>query len=271
MKPVVELLQKELGETVPLMTNNFFVWLCYFFPHQRTLATEHKLSFEDPSRNETPTPEDVQPAIDLFHQNLQADTSLKNLVSGWNDPDSNLSSLIAQIMAVLIQRSETEFFEKLQRDTNVFYEIASDLKQKLLPKPLVQDLLLRTELVSSDYHPGSIADKFVQGEASFRFSGGKVVTAVGGMHGDGASSPSWSELELTVTLPDGKLLELDATCRYWSEPLQVEMLSPVTELFQQSVNKCMEGEEHIPKLDDHFTASYLLHAMKFGTEDLTFL
>ena len=78
MKPVVELLQKELGETVPPMTNNFFVWLCYFFPHQRTLATEHKLSFEDPSRNETPTPEDVQPAIDLFHQNLQADTSLKN-------------------------------------------------------------------------------------------------------------------------------------------------------------------------------------------------
>ena len=271
MKPVVELLQKELGETVPLMTNNFFVWLCYFFPHQRTLATEHKLSFEDPSRNVTPTPEDVQPAMDLFHQNLQADTSLKNLVSGWNDPDSNLFSLIAQIMAVLIQRSETEFFEKLQRDTNVFYEIASDLKQKLLPKPLVQDLLLRTELVFSDYDPGSIADKFVQGEASFRFSGGKVVTAAGGMHGDGASSPSWSELELTVTLPDGKLLELDATCRYWSEPLQVEMLSPVTELFQQSVNKCMEGEEHIPKLDDHFTASYLLHAIKFGTEEQTFL
>ena len=158
MKPVVELLQKELGETVPLMTNNFFVWLCYFFPHQRTLATEHKLSFEDPSRNVTPTPEDVQSAMDLFHQNLQADTSLKNLVSGWNDPDSNLFSLIAQIMAVLIQRSETEFFEKLQRDTNVFYEIASDLKQKLLPKPLVQDLLLQTKLVSSDYDPGSIAD-----------------------------------------------------------------------------------------------------------------
>ena len=97
------------------------------------------------------------------------------------------------------------------------------------------------------------------------------MTAVGGMYGDGASSPSWSELELTVTLPDGKLLELDATCRYWSEPLQVEMLSPVTELFQQSVNKCMEGEAHIPKLDDHFTASYLLHAIKFGTDELTFL
>ena len=97
------------------------------------------------------------------------------------------------------------------------------------------------------------------------------MTAAGGMHGDGASSPSWSELELTVTLPDGKLLELDATCRYWSEPLQVEMLSLVTELFQQSVNKCMEGEEHIPKSDDRFTASYLLHAMKFGREDETFL
>ena len=193
MKPVVELLQKELGETVPPITNNFFIWLCYFFPHQYTLAVEHKLRFKDLSRNEKPTSGHVQPAIDLFHQNLQAETKLKNLVSEWNNPDSNLPSLIAETMAVLIQRSETKFLKKLQRDANGFYEIASDLKQKPLPKPLVQDLLLRTELEFSDYSPGTVADKFVESRASFRFSGGKVVKAWGGMRGDGASYPTWDE------------------------------------------------------------------------------
>ena len=161
MKPVVELLQKELGATVPQMTNKFFLWLCYFFPHQNTLASEHKLIFEDPSRNVTPTPEDVQSAIDLFHQNLQFDTSLRNLVSEWNDPDSNLPSLITKTMTVLIQRSETKFLGKLQRDAKGLYEIASDLfcRQTTtatkplppLPKPFVQDLLLRTELQPRDH------------------------------------------------------------------------------------------------------------------------
>ena len=96
MKPVVELLQKELGETVPPITNNFFIWLCYFFLHQNTLAVEHKLRFKDLSRNEKPTPGHVQPAIDLFHQNLQAETKLKNLESEWNNTHSNLPSLIAE-------------------------------------------------------------------------------------------------------------------------------------------------------------------------------
>ena len=271
MKPVVELLQKELGETVPPITNNFFIWLCYFFPHQNTLAVEHKLRFKDLSRNEKPTPGHVQPAIDLFHQNLQAETKLKNLVSEWNNTHSNLLSLIAETMAVLIQRSETKFLEKLQRDANGFYEIASDLKQKPLRKPLVQDLLLRTELEFSDYSPGTVADKFVESRASFRFSGGKVVKAWGGMRGDGASYPTWDELELKVTLPDGEVLKLNSDRTYRRKTIQVEMLSPVTELFQKGANKCMEGEGRIPKLDDRFTAYYLLHALNFGGEEETFL
>ena len=271
MKPVVELLQKELGETVPPITNTFFVWLCYFFPHQNTLAAAHKLRFKDPSRNEKPTPGYVQPALDLFHQNLQADTKLKNLVSEWNNPDSNLPSLITETMAVLIQRSETKFLKKLQRDANGFYEIASDLKQKPLPKPLVQDLLLRTELESSDYKPSLVADKFVESRASFRFSGGRVVKAWGGMYGNGGSHSTWYQLKLKITLPDGKELQLDTDCRRRRNHLQVEKLSPVTKLFQQGVSKCMEGAKRIPKLNYQFTAHYLLLTLKFREEEETFI
>ena len=272
MTSVLELMQKELDETVPQMTNKFFVWLCYFFPNQNTLETEHILSFKDQSRNVKPTLEDVQPAIDLFHQNLQADTRLRNLVSGWNNPDSNLPSLITKTMTVLIQMSEsTEFLEKLRRDANSFYEIASDLRQRPLPKPLVQDLLLRTELESSDYKTGFIADRLVESRASFRFSGGKVVKAWGGMHGKGVSYPTWYRLELKVTLPNREELQLDTDHRYRRIPIQVERLSPVTELFRQGVNEGMEGEEHISMLDDHLTAYYLLHALKFGGEGETFL
>ena len=35
MKPVVKLLQEELGDTVPPVTDVFFIWLCYFFPHRK--------------------------------------------------------------------------------------------------------------------------------------------------------------------------------------------------------------------------------------------
>ena len=274
LKPIVELLQKELGETVPPISDIFFIWLCYFFPGGYTLPVEHKLSFKDPFRNEKPNPGQVQSAIDLFHQALQAETKLKNMLSEWNkagEQESKCPSLIAETVAVLVQRSERKFLEKLQVDAESFYNIASDYDLKLLPKPLLLDLVLRTTLESSDYCPGSIADKFVESRASFRFPGGKVVKLWGGMHGDGASYPSWDSLELKVTLPDGKELELYTEYSVKVNPIPVVKLSPVTELFQQGINKCMEGEKLIPKIDDRFAATYMLHALHFGGEEETFL
>ena len=274
LKPIVELLQKELGETVPPISDIFFIWLCYFFPGGYTLPVEHKLSFKDPSRNEKPNPGQVKSAIDLFHQGLQAETKLKNMLSEWNktdDQESKYPSLIAETVAVLVQRSETTFLKKLQGDAENFYRIVSDYDLKLLPKPLLLDLVLRTTLESSDYRPGTIADKFVQSRASFRFPGGKVVKLWGGMHGDGQSYPSWDRLRLKVTLPDGKELELDTEYNVKVNPIPVVKLSPITELFQQGINNCMEGEKHIPTIDDRFTATYMLHALHFGREEETFL
>ena len=40
MKPVIQLLQKELGDTAPPITDCFFVWLCFFFPDDNSLLEE---------------------------------------------------------------------------------------------------------------------------------------------------------------------------------------------------------------------------------------
>ena len=190
-------------------------------------------------------------------------------MSGWNDTESDTSSLITKTVVVLIQRLEIKLLEKLQGVTESFYRITSDYDLKLLPKWLLLDLILRTNY--SNYSPGSIANKFVESIASFRFSEGKVVKVWGGFHGDERGESSWDDLlELKVTLPDGKEFKL-ASYRRHAPSIEIEKLSPVTELFQQGICKCMEQEKHIPMLDDRFTAFYLLHVLKFGREDEAFL
>ena len=41
MKPVMKLLQEELGETIPPLTPYFFLWLCFFFPDKSDLHEAH--------------------------------------------------------------------------------------------------------------------------------------------------------------------------------------------------------------------------------------
>lgn len=276
MKPVIQLLQKELGDTTPPITDLFFVWLCFFFPDEGNLLEEHRLSFKDALRNEKPTPGSVQAAIDWFHQNLQAETKFQDLVSGWKSDDeqeSKYSKMIVDTICVLFQRSEMKLLQRLQEDAASFYHIAYDYELKKLPKQLLLDLILRTSLEASNYSPGSISDKFVKSRVSFRCMGNKVIKLWGGMHGDGASYPSWDRLELKFTLPDGKMLKLDTGYldnRSKERPLPIEQLSPVTELLQEGISVRMQGEK-IPEIDNLVTAVYFLHALQFSEADGTFL
>ena len=119
MKPVINILQKELGDTVPPITDRFFVWLCNFSLDEDNLLEERKLSFKDTVRNEKPTLGSVQSAIDLFHQSFQAETKFQNLVSVLQNDDElelNHSKLIAETIHLLARRSETELLEKLERE-----------------------------------------------------------------------------------------------------------------------------------------------------------
>lgn len=55
MKPIVELLLKELGETYPAITLGFFLWLFFSFPYKSHLVDENRLRFTDASRNTKPS------------------------------------------------------------------------------------------------------------------------------------------------------------------------------------------------------------------------
>ena len=276
MKPVVQLLQKELGDTAPPITDLFFVWFCFFFPNGNNLLKEHRPSFKDASRNEKPTPISIQSAVDAFHQSLQTEAKFQDLVSKWKGDEkeeSQYSKMLAETIHLLLQRSEANLLQRLQQDSARFNQIASDYELKKLPKQLLLDLILRTSLDESNYSPGSISDKFVESKVSFRCLGGKVIKLWGGMHGDGASYPSWDQLELKFTLPDGKEINLDTGYLYSrpeKRPLPIEELSPVTDLLQQGINERMQGEK-IPKIDNLFTAVYFIHALQFSQAEETFL
>ena len=261
MKEVIALLQKELGETVPPITDHFFIWLCYFFPQASNLDVEHKLSFKDAARNAKPTPSSVQSALDEFHKSREFENSLRKLVSKWETDkrqESKYSKIVAESVRLLAQRSEKETLERLGRDADRFYSITNDYDLRELPKQLVLDLILRTSLEASSYDAGSIADKYVESRVSYRCYGGKTLKVFSSMHGDGASYPTWEEIQLEFTLPDGKVLKLEAKDR----PLEVEKLSPVTELLKEGIIQRMGGE-NIPKIGNLFTAAYFLHALEF--------
>ncbi len=93
MKPLnvmIEILQTELGETVPPITNDFSFWLCFFFPDKNTeqiVSHEQKLYFKEAYRNGQPTPAFVQAARELCVQ--QAESKFQKSASEWkNDAQS---------------------------------------------------------------------------------------------------------------------------------------------------------------------------------------
>ena len=269
MKGVVELLQKELGETVPPITDHFFIWLCYFFPDESNLYEEHRLSFKDTARNTKPTPACVQAAIDQFLKSQDIENSLQKLVSGWEtgvEQESKNCNMIAETVRLLAQRSQAKILERLQGDASRFYGIGNDYDLKKLPKQLLLHLILQTSLEESDYSAASVADKCVNNRVLFKCHGGKVLTVSGSMHGDGAGLPSWDEVQLEFTLPDGKVIEVQGESSRYSrkiKKLEIEKLNPVTELLQEAISQNLQGEDSIPKISNQLTAAYFLRALEF--------
>ena len=181
-----------------------------------------------------------------------------------SNQESTYSKMIAETIHVLAQRSETKILECLQEDASRFYEIATYYDLKKLPKQYLLDLVLRTSLESSTYKPASITKKYVESRVFFKCFGGKAMEVCGSIRGYGWQWANWEELELKFTLPDGKVLELEG-------PLEIETLSPVTELLQESACQSMQEAEHMPEIDNFYTAVYFLHALEFAdASDIAF-
>ena len=265
MKGVIEVLQKELGDTVPPINGRFFIWFCFCFPNGSPLDEEQRLRFKDESRNTKPTTTSVMSAIHQFHKNLESENTMQKLLSEWEageQRDSTYCKPLVETFHLLALRSEAEIFDALQKDAQQFYNIANDYSFEKLPKQLLLQLILRTSLVTSDYNAGSIADKYVQSKIQFKCIGGNSIQVFGGMRGDGASYPTWYEIDLEFTLPDGKVIKLEAE----EKPLEIEKLSPVTELVKKSISQGIP-QELIPKIGNLLIAVYFLAALGFGAEE----
>ena len=116
LRPVIHILQKELGKTVPPITNYFFIWLCYFFPDKLNLHEEHKLIFKDAASNRKPTYASIQSSLDEYHKVQQFETTFRKLFSEWEDDQSNESynaRMIAETIHLLAQRSQVDTLKSL--------------------------------------------------------------------------------------------------------------------------------------------------------------
>ena len=263
MKAVVELLQKELGETVPPITGDFFLWLCCFFPDKANLTEGNRLRFKDDTRNTKPTHPTVQTAIAEFHKELQFENSLEKLLTEWNTQkvekfegeQSKYLEMITETIRQLSKRSETRILERLGEDASRFYQMVDYSDLRKLPNRVLLDLFLRTSLEASTFTPANIAKKKVESRVFFKCLGDKVLKVFGAIHGDGKSFSTWETLQLEFTLPDGKVLKLDA-------PLDLEILSPVKDLLQECFNSTMQGKQ--TEIDNFCTAVYFLHALELS-------
>ena len=168
MKAVIDILQTELGETVPSMTHHFFLWLCFFFPDMSNLLGENRLSFKDATRNIKPTVASVQSAIDQCQMDQQSEASLQKLVSGWEsyeEHDSVNFKMIAEIVRLLSQRSEAKILVNLLTNASRFWDMCySDISHVFgmtkLPKRLQLYLLQQTSTAESTYHHVNTSDRY---------------------------------------------------------------------------------------------------------------
>ena len=276
MKEVIDVLQKELGATVPPITDYFFVWLCYLFPDKSNLLEENRLGFKDPARNTKPSLASVQTTVDDFNKDVQIEANLHIVAKRWNIKttdstkhteylhQSKYAKSIVETIHILSQKSETKILERLTENASRFHKIASYYDLRKLPRQLLRHLILRTSLEASTYKPASIANKCVKSRVFFKCLEDKVMKVCGSIHGDGKLDPTWDKLELEFTLPCGKLLKLEG-------PLQLEILSPVTELLQDSVNQTWPGEKPIPQISNFYTAVYFLQALQLSVaSDIAF-
>ena len=173
--------------------------------------------------------------------------------------------MIAETVRLLAQRLERKILECLERDSYRFFGIANDYDLRKLPKQLLLDLILRTSLEANGYGAGSIANKYVENRVSFRCVGGKWMKVFSSMHGDGGGDPSWYKVQIEFTLPDGKLIKLEGK----DQPLDIEKLTPVTELLQEGISLRMQGGDHIPKIGNRLTAAYFFEVLRFFAPDGT--
>ena len=276
MKPVIELLQEELGETIPPLTPYFFLWLCFFFPDKSDLLDDNRLCFKDASRNMKPTRTSVNMVLVDYNRELRFEDSLQEIFRKWEsvmlrrytkmlESEQLLPEIpkkIKETISILSLRSKSKVLEQLEEHYERFHHIADFcVSLQDLDNKVIFDLFSRTSLEKSYTFKSrnAIPIKHFENLVMYRCVGGKYMKVWGAMHGDGRRS--WEKIELEFTLPDGKVLKLESR-------FNLQILSPVTDILQEGIynNTYYSSltEQRYPQWIDNFhTANYFVWALDF--------
>ena len=161
MKSVIELLQEELGETIPPLPPYFFLWLCFFFPDKSDLLDDNRLCFKDASRNMKPTRTSVDMVIAEYNRELRFEDSLQEMFGKWKsvmlrryskmlESEQFLQKIpkkIEETLPLLSLRSEAKVLENLNEHYRRFYLVAQCCPPlQDLDNMVIFDLFSRTSL-----------------------------------------------------------------------------------------------------------------------------
>ena len=284
MTSVIELLQEELGETIPPLTPYFFLWLCFFFPDKSDLLDGNRLCFKDASRNMKPTHTSVDMVIADYNRELRFKDSLQEMFRKWKsvmlqrntkmlESEQLLQKIpkkIEETLPLLSLRSEAKVLVQLKEHYRWFHYIAVYcIALQDLDNEVIFDLFSRTSLERSSIYKlyNAIPIKHFENLVLYRCIGGKYMKVWGAMHGDGRRS--WEKIELEFTLPDDKVLKLES-------PFNLPILGPVTDILQEGIDNniyysSLTEQGHSQRINDFHTASYFLRTLDFNAaSDIAF-
>lgn len=288
MEPALELLQKELGKTIPLITPNFFVWLCLFFTADNELPEKDQLSFKDSVMNEKPTLDSFN---GLFAPNIcqLAEEKFKDSGSQYWEKyfgQAENANQLKDTLQTLASQGETQMLKELKGQFSRFAPIAKEFchysSMPFLKKALL-GLFQRTTFNSTDVFIPPEKKEF-ENEVFFQLRNGSVLKVFGKIIFIGNKFKYDRKLEIKFLLPNGEVIELNTlqtvdniygySTMYQGKgcwmglpnpmlkwPIFVEGLSPVTRLLQECINHSLQGEEDVPEIYNIFTALYFLAAL----------
>jgi len=225
MDPILEILSDELGVCVD---GRFFFWLCFHFP-DGSCPMKEKLQFKEASRNSRVSVGTVRSAIQDLHRSIARENGgVDELLAKWKRSiiiqerdEANQTAvmesadMISECIRVLsLKEDGFEALHTLSGKARRLYCMASDYGLRDAPKDVLVELLQRTTMdASRGYGPGAIADKYVSCKVLFRCKHprGGVMRVSCGVRGDGASYPTWEELDLEFILPNGERIHQRAS------------------------------------------------------------
>ncbi|KAK3755808.1 hypothetical protein QZH41_003193 [Actinostola sp. cb2023] len=135
MKSVIDLLQKEFGETNPPIADRFLIWLLFLFPPMQTaflreepLDEEDSIYFKDSGKNAEPTFESVQADLDRYYNKSKSGIFQTCAIKWMHAREKSVcSKLLVEMLDYLVQGSQKNIIEKLAFDIFLFCEASPEI------------------------------------------------------------------------------------------------------------------------------------------------